>query len=203
MIGWHYRRAGWRPGMAQNAYPVRVVADDERGLAAWLAGGSSGLIALRADGTDLRADKATMFTAPRRQAVGIWSGAGALRIAPTGKPWSAWLFPGRPGWYVNLEDPLRRVGDAVISADHVLDVIVDGTGSIRLKDEDELAEAVRQGRFTAAEADRYRADAEAAGADVRRGVWPFRAGWDGWRPPADWSALELPAAWYDELRSDR
>lgn len=183
--------------MAQNAYPVRVVVDDENGLAAWLAGGSRGLVATRADGSDLRADKSTMFTAPRRQVEGAWTGSGVLRIAPAGRPWSVWVFPesGRAGWYINLEEPLRRTERAVVSTDHVLDVVVDGSGNIRLKDEDELAEAVRQGRFTVDQARRYRRNADDAIADFRCGAWPFTAQWLQWRPPPTWSALPLLADW--------
>ncbi len=204
IIRWHYRRPNWSAGMPETAFPVRVVRDDPRGLVVWLAGGTRGLGVRRADGTDLRADKATMFTAPRRQVLDEWTGSGTLRIAGTGDPWSVWIFhwdvgtpQQRHSWYVNLEAPLRRGEAAVYTTDRVLDLVIGPQGEHRLKDEDELEQAVLQGRFTEPEARSFRADADACLAAFRHGDWPFDDEWVNWMPPADWSVPELPAQWRD------
>lgn len=202
VIRWHYRRPRWVPGMPETAFPVRVVRDDPSGLVVWLAGGTRGLGVRRIDGNNLRADKSTMFSAQRKQVIDEWWGSGIVRIAATGEPWSVWIFhwdvgtpQQRHSWYVNLEDPLRRDGNAVFSSDRVLDLIISPQGHHRMKDEDELEQAVWQGRFTDAEADSYRTDADAALAAFRNHVWPFDNEWVNWEPPTDWPVPDLPAEW--------
>ena len=60
-------------------------------------------------------------------------------------------------WYVNLQDPLT-VPDRVRHVDHALDVVIElDRSSWRWKDEEELAEAVSDGLFTAQEAAHFRA----------------------------------------------
>lgn len=195
VLAWHYRRRSWVSGMPEDAFPMRVVRDDERGLVGWLAGGTVGLRPQRADGRDLRADKSDMFTAPRRQATGPWFGGGILRIAPVGRPWSVWVFHGEhgfSGWYVNLEDPAGRSGADVVASDLVLDIRVTPDRVPHRKDEDELVLAVEQGRFTAAEAAEITGYANLAEESLAAGDWPFDDEWVRWRPPADWSIPVLP-----------
>lgn len=192
---WHYRRRTWVPGMPEDAFPMRVVRDDGRGLVAWLAADTEGLRPRRADGRDLRADKSDMFLVPRRQERGRWYGGGILRIAPTGRPWSVWVFRDEhdfAGWYVNLEDPARRCGTDVVASDLVLDVWVTPDRKPHRKDEDELLLAVEQGRFSAAEATEIEEYADRAEASLAAGDWPFDEDWVRWRPPADWSIPSVP-----------
>lgn len=194
---WHYRRRTWAPGMPEDAYPMRVVRDDERGLVGWLAGGTVGLRPRRADGTDIRADKTDMFTAPRRQSTAEWYGGGILRIAPAGRPWSVWVFHdehGFSGWYVNLEDPARRSGHDLVASDLVLDIRVLPDRVPHRKDEDELLLAVEQGRFSGAEAAEITGHADRAEESVAAGDWPFEDEWVRWRAPQDWPAPVLPAS---------
>ena len=66
-------------------------------------------------------------------------------------------------WYVNLQDPLRRTPLGFDTVDHALDVVVElDRSSWRWKDEEELAEAVRDGLFTPEEAADFRAWGERA-----------------------------------------
>lgn len=206
---WHYRRPGWTPGVPQTAFPTRVIRHDADGLAVHLAGGTRGLGVRRADGTDIRADKNTMFTAPRQQVIDQWWGPGILRLAPAGKPWSVWIFhwaadgseaePGagvRHCWYVNLEAPLRFGPAAVYSTDRVLDVVIGTDGRHRIKDADELEQAVLQGRFSAEQAEQIRSDADAALAAFASGTaWEFDQRWVDWAPDPGWPLPPLPAAW--------
>jgi predicted RNA-binding protein associated with RNAse of E/G family len=105
------------------------------------------------------------------------------------------------GWYVNLQDPLRRTAVGFDTRDHVLDVLVptDGSGW-RWKDEDELAEAVRLGLYSAEEAARFRDAGEAAVRRILEGEPPFDREWGGWRPDPAWGPLGLPPGW-DEVGS--
>lgn len=197
VIQWTYRRPGWKPGDPQGIYPMRVVQDDAAGLVAWLAGNTPALVALLADGSSIGHGAArTMFTAPRIQGRGVWHGTGTLRIVPTGKPWSVWLFRNDVGeltsYYVNLEDPHRREGDSTITSDHVLDVVVDPDGKHRRKDEDELVEAVRQGRYTPEQAAAIERDADAVEAIIDEWGSPFCDGWEAWRPDPTWPIPPKP-----------
>jgi predicted RNA-binding protein associated with RNAse of E/G family len=96
------------------------------------------------------------------------------------------------GYYVNLEDPHTRDDSGVYTSDHVLDIEVESDRRCLRKDVDELAEAVRQGRYTADEAARI----EAAAAEVEAVVdaWgsPFCDGWETFRPDPSWPVPELP-----------
>jgi len=95
------------------------------------------------------------------------------------------------GWYVNLQSPVVVHGHFIDTADQALDVLVAPDGSWAWKDEDELAEGVELGIWTAAEAAEIRAEGERATA-----AKPWPTGWEDWRPPAEWGPLELPDDWH-------
>ena len=107
-----------------------------------------------------------------------------------------WYAPdGMHAWYVNLQDPLRRTALGFDTTDHALDVIVALDGTWAWKDEDELAEAVAHGLFTAADAERFRADGERAVARILDRQPPFDRDWSTWRPDPSWPAPTLPEGW--------
>lgn len=173
------------------AQPVTVVRDDARGLVSWLAVGTPVLRAARADGLGKRDDAGTLFTAELVQEHGVHAVFDQLRIAPTGRPWSVWVFFTEgirefAGWYVNLERPHVRDKYGVYTSDHVLDVVIGPDRTMVRKDEDELALAVMQGVFDATAAAAIEADA----ADVEEiaGAWgsPFCDGWERFRPDPAW-----------------
>jgi hypothetical protein len=199
-IWWRYRREGGRytPGDPEWVNPMTVVRDDADGLVAWMPAGTPVHSVERADGHGLRADPATMFTAPRRQVTTTWKDWDILRVAPSGRPWSVWLFwkpDGGPfdGYYVNLEARHLRDDRNVYTSDRVLDLDVDPNGAWRRKDEDELVLAVEQGRYSPAEAERLHRDLEDAEAVVRAWGSPFCDGWDSFRPDPSWPLPGLPA----------
>jgi len=193
-IRWTYRRPDWQPSEAQTVHPMTVVRDDETGLVAWLAGDTPVLLPRLADGTSLRTGPArTQFTAPRIQGRGIWHGNGTLRIAPAGKPWSVWLFRDTEGAFADYyEQPHRRDGRTTISSDHVLDIVVHSDHRYYRKDEDELAEAVRQGRYTPEKAASIERDADDVEAVIAAWGSPFCDGWESWQPDPAWPVPPLP-----------
>ncbi len=192
IVTWHY-------GLSADA--LRVVRDDERGLVAWLPTGSESLASVPAGGGSLRdLPLDQRFSGPRRMQPRLWKGPGILRIAPTGRPWSIWYFTDETegsfeGHYVNLELVHRRPATArrVHSRDLILDLWLED-GETWLKDADELAAAVRAGRYT----DQQRAlvldIAEQARAElIEPRAWPLDEGWETWRPPEKWDQpLSLP-----------
>jgi len=190
----------WRygdPGRPYWGTPMTVVRDDADGLVAWLTAGTEILKVGRADGRHFRAEAATMFTAERVQVTGTWDDYDVLRVAPTGRPWSVWaFFPASrrdfEGWYVNIEDPHVRDRDTVYSKDHVLDLWVEPDRTHERKDEDELALAVEQGRYTPEEAAWITSVADEVEAVIEAWGPPFCDGWEQFAPEPDWPVPGLP-----------
>ena len=106
-----------------------------------------------------------------------------------------WAFR---GWYVNLQAPVKRVAVGFDTADHVLDISVDPALNWRWKDEDELADAVRIGRFSPDEAEAIRAEGERVIARIEGRTWPFDAGYEDWRPDPAWPIPAVPGNWNEE-----
>lgn len=209
-IFWHYRRPRWQPGEAEFIDPMTVVRDDEHSLIAWLAPGTEVLKSVLATGENLRsAPLAERFSRGRASARGQWQGPGILRIAPTGVPWSVWLFWdddwGFDGWYLNLEAVHQRDGYQIFTSDHVLDVWVAEDGEAELKDEDELEAAIEQGRFSVPEGQAIHEHAQAALATFRAREFPFNEVWQDWRPDPRWERPALPVntAWDFDETGDR
>lgn len=182
------------------AQPVTVVRDDADALIVWLPTGTPVLRAARADGLGKRDDTSTLFTAKLVQDRGAHAQFDQLRVAPTGRPWSVWVFFAEgtgefAGWYVNLEKPHVRDKRTVYTSDHVLDLVIEPDRTMVRKDEDELALAVAQGVFDATAAAAIEADAAAVEALVADWGPPFCDGWERFRPDPAWPipGLRLPA----------
>ena len=94
------------------------------------------------------------------------------------------------GWYINLQEPLRRTALGFDTTDWALDVWIAPDGTWKWKDEDDFAEAIALGVFDHDSAARVRAAGDRA---IALRPWP--TGWEEWRPPGDWQPLPLPAGW--------
>jgi hypothetical protein len=196
---------GWEPGeqilwcYPTEARPVTVVADDDDGLAVWLAPATQILRLGRPDGSAFR-DRPVeeRFHGPHDWSLAPWFGEGILMVAPPGAAYSLWLFRRDGGafwgWYGNLEEAHVRSTVGVHSRDHVLDVWMDEAGAVHWKDEDELEEVVRMGRFSADEATAIRAEGERLHAAMSRRRPPFDGAWLDWRPDPAWPMPVLPAS---------
>lgn len=124
-----------------------------------------------------------------------WTGAGVLRVHRPGEPWSIWRWLDgdgwRPGYYINLELPWVPVPTGYDTRDWILDLVVDGAGSIDIKDDDELSWVTEVGVVSEAHADRVRRAAEQATGVLRQGGWPFQENWDRWLPDPGWTVPSL------------
>ena len=195
----------WRYGRRHE--PMTVVRDDERGLVAWLAEDTEVLAWAPADGRATReVPLAERFLVEGTTTISRWQGAGILRIVPTGRPWSVWLFweddGSFAGHYVNLELPHLRRADETVTRDLTLDLWLEPDGELWLKDADELEMSVETGRYSRALADEVLAAAEWARADLVEGrAWPLDEEWTQWRPPVDWTVPPLPDT--DDVRAAR
>jgi hypothetical protein len=179
-------------GRPSGALPTRLVSNGgDRAL--WVPSGTplkwAGL-----NGRHIReAPLRERFTQPWSPIDRPWTGDGVLILGRPGRAHSIWLFrdDGRfAGWYVNLEAPWRPYRHGFDTEDHALDIWVEGDGSWRWKDEDELAVAVDVGFFTPAQAEAFRAEGECVVAE-----WPFPTGWEEWQADPAWPLLELPPDW--------
>ena len=197
-ILWRYRANGGEG--FHVCRPVTVVRDTGELLAVWVAPGTWCVRPRLADGTELRDEPlATRYTKPRTTGRARWSGSGVLKLARAGEPWSVWLFWDAGwrfrNWYVNLEEPRRRWAGGVDSEDHFLDIVVRPDRSWVWQDEDEFAQAQRDGLVSPAQARAVRAAGRAAVAVVERWGSPFADGWEDWRPDPAWPVPELPSDW--------
>lgn len=200
-ILWRYRDHAPGPaGRVHIARPVTVVCDTDELLAAWMAPGTECVKPVLADGSPVHEEPlATRYTAPRTTARSRWFGAGVLKLARPGEPWSVWLFWDHgwqfKSWYVNLEEPMTRWSGGVDSVDHFLDISVHPDRSWTWRDEDEFAQAHRSGLIGAAQARRVREAGSAAVEVIKEWGSPFRDGWEDWRPDPAWTVPALPEDW--------
>ena len=201
----------WEPGTVvtwhwgRSADVLRVVRDDERGLVAWLPAGSEVPVPVPVDGKGLRERSlAERVVLEYEMHVREWRGAGILRIAPAGKPWSLWYFwndegGGFEGHYVNVELVHERPVSGeprVHTRDLTLDLwIEEGPDGwdVWLKDEDELDAAVEGGRCTPEQGAAIRAIGEQARYELGHlRSWPLDEDWESYRPPEWTEPLVLP-----------
>jgi hypothetical protein len=197
-ILWRYHAN--TPGSPHICRPVTVVQDTSDLLAVWMAPGTECVRPVLADGTPVHQEPlATRYTKARTVERSRWFGTGVLKLARPGEPWSVWLFWERgwrfKNWYVNLESPLIRWAGGVDSVDHFLDIAVEPDRSWRWLDEDEFAQAQRDGLMGAEEARRVRDAGRAAVATVEAWGAPFSDGWESWRPDPRWPVPQLPVDW--------
>lgn len=121
-----------------------------------------------------------------------WHAPGVVQLTPPGEAHSVTVFPGG-GWYVNLQEPLRRTSMGFDTADQLLDLVRSPDGRWRWKDEHELVAAVERGFVTPDEAAAIRAEGERV---IAANAFP--TGWEDYEPDRAWEPPRLPPGW-DEL----
>lgn len=98
-------------------------------------------------------------------------------------------------WYIDLHSPLRRTPTGFDLIENGLDVVVEpDLSGWRWKDEDELAWAVADGRYTQSEFDALRREGERAVARLFDERWRWEQLRD-WTPDPSWPAPTLPDGW--------
>jgi predicted RNA-binding protein associated with RNAse of E/G family len=111
--------------------------------------------------------------------------------------WHFWDGPGRSfaGWYLNLEEPFRRTSVGYDTQDLELDVWIPVGEPWRFKDEEQLAERVREGRYTEEQAAAARALGDELGAMLDRGERWWDERWASFVPDPAWRAPVFPSGW--------
>jgi hypothetical protein len=168
-------------GRVVGAHACRIVEEREDLIALWIPAGAPQRLPADKDGALLRTVQDEWALVPS-----AWARSG-LMVARPGAAHSIWIFFDTPGWYLNLEEPLRRTRIGFDRLDQKLDVLIEPNGSWRWKDEDELEEAAQLGIVDAAA---VRAEAARVLADP-----PWPTGWEDWRPDPAWPMPQLPEGW--------
>ena len=99
------------------------------------------------------------------------------------------------GWYVNLQEPLRRNGSTLRTMDLMLDLVISPSGEWMWKDEDEVQTLVDDGVFDAELVHRLREEGEQVLRAHHEGAPPFDGGWESWRPDPAWQMPLLSDGW--------
>ena len=176
-------REPWR-GRVWRIVAMRRVGEESGATVLWHPAGA---VVKRpfADGRELRIPGDEGWTLEGRP-----SSTEALAIVRPGARHSLWLmWEGDTfrNWYVNFERDSRWNGSCFDLVDEKLDLVIDADGAVRVKDEDELAEAARRGYLDETE---VRAELGRVLADP-----PWPTGWEDWRPDPSWPTPELPDGW--------
>lgn len=104
-------------------------------------------------------------------------------------------------WYIDLQEPLRRTGLGFDTMDQFLDIVISADKSTwHWKDEDEFAEAIAVGFYSADQAQSIRAEGERVIHLLETRQSPFYDGWETWSPPIAWDIPSMPEGW-DQIES--
>lgn len=125
-----------------------------------------------------------------------WTGHGKLMMQRPDEAYSVdvfWRGEDRAfsGWYLNLQDPLRRDATGYDTLDHELDYWIPADGAWVVKDAELFEQRVVEERYTAEQATEIRAQGRAIEAMLTAGDWWWDTSWADWTPPEDWGPLGL------------
>ena len=109
------------------------------------------------------------------------------------------LFHGGGGpficWYVDLQEPFRRVPGGVVICDQALDIVIGPDRQWRWKDEDHLARMIELGWIGDGRARALYKEGEAVIEAAKKGAPPFDGRWTSWRADPAWPTPALPDDW--------
>jgi hypothetical protein len=181
----------------EMCWPCRVVADDAGLLALFIAAGSPYKAGPKRSAAAKRA--APLHDVPPHEYV--WRND-TLRLMLPGRRHSVSLFWARAPeprrllkYFVNMEEPFRRTAVGFDTQDHTLDIEITPELDWRWRDEEELANHVTQGFYTAALASAVRAEGEQVIAAILRNEHPCLRNWREWTPPPEWRVPDFVEGW--------
>lgn len=193
-------------GRVWAARPLTMVQDDGDFVALWFPKGTVWKRPITPPGNPKDADRGTRHARLLRGGDWVFEDATwdvSTLLLVGAHEWSAiwlsWLDDGTQwGWYVNLQEPLRRTVRGFETMDLALDVLIENDRTWRWKDDDELRTFVEMGVFDASLAERLREEGERVARRAQRNAPPFDGPWPEWKPDPSWSRPGLLEGW-DEL----
>lgn len=184
-------------GRIEMCWPCRVVLDSPQLLAVFIAAGSPYKAGPKKTAAQKRKDGRRRLPPNEFE----WR-KDTLRLMLPGQCHSVFLFWDKvdgdrrfSGYFVNMEEPLRRTSVGIDTQDHTLDIVVEADLTWRWRDEVELANHVAHGFYTADLALAARLEGKRAIESIVQGSHPCRQGWDNWRPDPAWRPPAMPAGW--------
>ncbi len=99
------------------------------------------------------------------------------------------------GWYINLQDPIRRYERGFETLDHELDYWLKDSGSWSVKDDELFEQRVKEGRYSEEQAVSIRSTGSQVVDMLSTGSNWWDESWAHWTPPSHWQALDLPEDW--------
>jgi predicted RNA-binding protein associated with RNAse of E/G family len=195
-------RRGMHPdGRIGAVQAGRVVTDDEDGLLLWVDIQSATMRRVRLDGHPTRAlPIREELTTPTLLAPASWQPYRTLMWMPPSAAHSIWwswtAAQTFAGYYINLEEPIRRWAGGIDVNDHALDLLIAADGTHTWKDEDEFATQTGDPLFWDSDtAATIRAEGERLLDHAAQGVFPFDGTWRDFKPDPVWTPAQLPHWW--------
>jgi len=99
------------------------------------------------------------------------------------------------GYYINLQEPIRRFPLGFDFMDQILDIWVNVDLSWHWKDQDSFERYVQAGRYTKEKARAIRAVGERVIQSIEAKIPPFDGRWADWLPPEEWKIPDLLEGW--------
>lgn len=184
-------------GRIEMCWPCRVVEDRDDLLALFIAAGSPYRAGPKKSAAEKRRQRRA-FLPPDEY---VWRND-TLRLMFPERSHSVSMFWGQEAgtrrlrkYFVNMEEPFRRTAVGFDTQDHTLDIEVSPELAWRWRDEQELANHVAEGFYTAALATAARAEGEQAIDAIRRLDHECTRGWPEWSPPPEWEVPPFVDGW--------
>ena len=129
-----------------------------------------------------------------------WHGHGVLMLQRPDDAHAIWVFWHGPrrefrGWYINLQWPFTRTAHGYDTQDLELDIWLPFDSARQWKDDELLAERVREGRFTPEQVDEIRSLGRRIADELdASGRW-WDETWADWEPDPEWPTPAFSPEW--------
>lgn len=184
-------------GRIEICWPCRVVADRDEVVALFIAAGSPYKAGPKKTAAEKRRQPRTALPPDEY----VWR-TDTLRLMFPGRSHSVSLSWGPAAeerrllkYFVNMEEPFRRTAVGFDTQDHTLDIEVTPELAWRWRDEQELANHVTEGFYTAALAAAARLEGQSAIEAIVRREHECVRGWPEWSPPPAWTIPPFARGW--------
>ena len=184
-------------GSIEMCWPCRVVEDRDDLLALFIAAGSPYKAEPKRTAAEKRRQARTRLPPDQY----VWRND-TLRLMLPGQSHSVSVFWALQAekrtllkYFVNMEEPFRRTAIGFDTQDHTLDIEVTPELAWRWRDEQELANHVSEGFYTAALATAARSEGQRTIDAIRRLEHACMQDWSEWIPPAEWGMAPFVDGW--------
>jgi hypothetical protein len=181
-----------------TARPVTVIQDDPDLVALYFRNGTRWKVCVPLDAdTDLLQCKANL--SPWKLEDAVWARGDMIFVISPGEAHAVHVMWDKEhrfaGWYVNLQEPLRRTAIGFDFLDQELDLVVTPDLAWRWKDMDHLQWGQRIGLYSEEQAQRILEEGRKVVRKVQARAAPFDGSWNNWTAPVHWEIPSLHVRW--------